>query len=336
MSQIILYFIYLVFASLFLLKITLSVLWHYNFFSQPTGRSLHKQPIITSGGTYFVFYLILLLFTLDKKIMGENLYAIFFLLLIPIIYGIFDDKKNFSQKYKLLAQIILSLILLFLFRFELFQNLFPVIKNNYFYFLFNIFFIVGFINFINFIDGTDGNLTLFVFFIFICLIVKLQINFLIDQYIYLIYFLPFLISFYFFNIRKKIFLGESGSFFFSIFLILNLSYFVNKDVIFISDLLIMSSYFVTDMVITFFLRLYHYGFNSFKAHRDHAYQHFCYLKKNHKKLNIYMCIYNFTYIFPLYLLNLNGYLSSILILLFCLIPPIFFVIKYSPLIKNRS
>jgi len=336
MSQIILYFISLVFVSLFLLKITLSALWYYNFFSQPTERGLHKNSIITSGGAYFVFYLILLLFILDNKIMEENLYAIFFLLLIPIIFGIFDDKKNFNQKYKLLVQIILSLILLFLFRFELFQNLFPVIKNNYFYFLFNIFFIIGFINFINFIDGTDGNLTLFVFFIFICLIIKLQINFLIDQYIYLIYFLPFLISFYFFNIRKKIFLGESGSFFFSIFLILNLSYFVNKDVIFISDLLIMSSYFVTDMVITFFLRLYHYGFNSFKAHRDHAYQHFCYLKKNHKKLNIYMCIYNFTYIFPLYLLNLNGYLSSILILLFCLIPPIFFVIKYSPLIKNRS
>lgn len=336
MIQIILYFTSLVFVSFFLLKITLLVLKYYNFFSLPTSRGLHKRPIITSGGTYFIFYLILLPFILSEKIIEQNLYATFFLLFIPILFGIFDDKKNFSRKVKLLAQLALSLIILFLYKFKLFEDLFPIINNNYFYFLLNIFFIVGFINFINFIDGADGNLTLFVFFIFICLISKLQINLLIDHYIYLVYFLPFLISFYFLNIKKKIFLGESGSFFFSVFLIINLNHFVSLEVIFITDLLIISSYFVTDMVVTFLLRIYHYGFNSFKAHRDHAYQHFCYLKKDHKMLNIYIFIYNFIYVFPLYLLNLNGHLSSRLTILFCLIPSFIFVIKYSPLIKNRS
>ena len=145
--------------------------------------------------------------------------------------------------------------------------------------------------------------------------------------------MPFLISFYFFNIKKKVFLGESGSFFLSVFLIVNLNYFISIKVIFVTDLLIISSYFITDMVVTFLLRIYHYGFNSFNAHRDHAYQHFCYLKKDHKKLNIYMFIYNFIYVFPLYLLNLHGYLSSKLTVLFCLIPSFVFVIKYSPLIK---
>jgi UDP-N-acetylmuramyl pentapeptide phosphotransferase/UDP-N-acetylglucosamine-1-phosphate transferase len=336
MSQIILYFIFLVFASFFLLKMTDSVLRYYNFYSQPTDRGLHKHPITTSGGTYFIFYIILLFFVLDEKILGQNLYGVFLLLLTTIIFGSFDDKINLSRKNKLFAQIILSLILLLLFKIELFENLFPLIENNYVYFLVNIFFIIGFINFINFIDGSDGNLSLFVFFIFICLICKLQFNFLIDQYFYLIYFFPFLISFYFFNIRKKIFLGESGSFFFSVFLILNLSYFVSKDIIFITDLLIITSYFITDMVITFFLRIYHYGFNSFKAHRDHAYQQFCYLKKDHKKLNIYMCVYNFIYILPLYLLSLKGDISILLIILFCYVPSTIFVLKYSPLVKTRN
>jgi UDP-N-acetylmuramyl pentapeptide phosphotransferase/UDP-N-acetylglucosamine-1-phosphate transferase len=335
MSQTILYFIFILFASFFLLKITNSILQYYNFYSQPTDRGLHKHPITTSGGIFFIFYIILLFFILDEKILGLNIDVLFLLLLTTIIFGTFDDKKNLSRKHKLFAQIILSLMLLFLFNFELFQNLFPIIEINYIYYLLNILFIIGFINFINFIDGSDGNLTLFVFFIFVCLISKLQINFLIKQYFYLIYFLPFLISFYFFNIRKKIFLGESGSFFLSVFLILNLSYFVSKNIIFISDLLIISSYFITDMIITFFLRIYHYGFNSFKAHRDHAYQYFCYLKKDHKKLSLYMAVYNFAYIFPLYLMNLKGYIYPLPTLLFCFVPSIFFVIRYSPLVKKN-
>ena len=275
-------------------------------------------------------------FVLDENILGQNLIYVFFLLFITIIFGVIDDKKSLSRRKKLVTQLILSLILILLFQFDLIQNLFPTIKIKYVYFLLNIFFIIGFINFINFIDGSDGNLTLFVFFIFVCLTGKLQIIFLLDQHFYLIYFCSFLITFYFFNIRKKIFLGESGSFFLSIFLILNINYFVDSNIIFISDILIIGSFFITDMIITFFLRIYRYGLNSFKAHRDHAYQHFCYLSKDHKLLNIYMLIYNFIYILPLYLMSLKGEISSLLTILFCYIPSIIFVLKYSPLIKIRN
>ena len=335
MNYLILYFIFLVFASFFLLKITNSTLRHFNFISKPTDRGLHTLPVTTSGGVYFVFYFIILFLVSNKTLFEKNIIEIFLLLSVAIIFGMLDDKKNFSRKLKLIVQIALSLILVIFFNFELFQNLFPLIEIDIFYFLLNILFLVAFINFINFVDGSDGNLTLFVFFIFFCLVIKLYFSLLIGQYIYLIYFFPFLITFYFFNIRKKIFLGDSGSIFLSVFLVLNLNYFVNKEIIQISDVLIISSYFITDMILTFGLRIYHYGLNSFKAHRDHAYQNFCYLNKDHKKFSFYMFVYNFIYLFPLYLLYLKGLVSFLPIIFFSLIPPIFFVIKYSPLIKKN-
>ncbi len=334
MSQTILYFIFLVFASFFLLKATSSILGYYNFSSKPTVRGLHKYPIITSGGVFFIFYLIFMFFFLDGRLLGKNFSEIFILLSATLVFGIFDDKKNLSRKLKLFAQIILSIILIYFFEFELFEELFPQININHIYVALNILFLIGFVNFINFIDGSDGNLILFVVFILICLISKLQINFSINEFIYLIYFFPFLLIFYIFNIRKKIFLGESGSFFLSTFLILNLNHYVLKDIIVLSDILIISSYFIVDLIITFLLRIYHYGQNSFKAHRDHAYQNFCYLKKNHKSFNLYMLIYNFFYIFPLYLMYLNEFISPLIALIFCLLPSIYFVIKYSPLIKK--
>ncbi len=334
MSILILYFIFLVFASLFLLKITNTILKYFNFNSSPTTRGLHDLPITTSGGVYFVFYLILLFFVLDANFFENSYIEIFILLLSTIIFGILDDKINFRKLYKLLFQIFLAFTLIFLFHFKLFQNIFPLIKIDFIYFFLNIFFIVAFINFINFIDGSDGNLILFVFFIIFCLVSKLYINYSVDQYIYIIYFIPFLISFYLFNINKKIFLGDSGSIFLGIFLLFNFNYFINKKIIYIEDVLIISSYFITDMIITFILRAYHYGFNSLTAHRDHAYQNFCYINKNHKKLNFYLFIYNFIYLFPLYFLYLKKIISFLPIMLFSLIPPIFFVIKYSPLIKK--
>jgi UDP-N-acetylmuramyl pentapeptide phosphotransferase/UDP-N-acetylglucosamine-1-phosphate transferase len=338
MNYLILYFIFLLFASFFLLKITNKILRFFNFISIPTGRGLHKLPVTTSGGVYFIFYLIVLNLNLNLNgtLFENNIAVIFILLLTTIIFGLLDDKRNFSRRYKLFVQIILSITMIIFFNFELFQNLFPSVEIDILYLILNILFLISFINFINFIDGSDGNLILFVFFIFFCLVAKLYFSFSIDQYIYLIYFFPFLISFYFFNIKKKIFLGDSGSSFLSIFLILNLNYFVNKEIILIYDVIIISSYFITDMILTFFLRIYYYGFNSFKAHRDHAYQNYCYLKKDHKKLNLYMCIYNFIYLFPLYFLFLHEFINYLSALLFCLVPPVIFVIKYSPLINYKN
>ncbi len=334
MSQTVLYFILLVFASFFLLKITNTFLTNYRFLSEPTARGLHNNPVTTSGGIFFIFYIIVLFLFVEKKLLGQNISEIFLLLLFTIIFGIFDDKKNLSRQLKLFSQIVFSLIFLYFFDFNLFQSLYPKINILQIYILLNILFIIGFINFINFIDGSDGNLTLFVIFIFVCLVSKLQIVESFDKYIYLIYFFPFILVFYFFNINKKIFLGESGSFFLSAFLILNLNYYAMKELIDVGDILIISSYFIVDMVITFVLRIYHYGSKSFKAHRDHAYQNFCYIKKDHKKLNLYMLIYNFLYIFPLYLMYINELISIYLALIFCLMPSVYFVIKYSPLIKR--
>ena len=333
MYQIFLYFISLLLASFFLLNFTILILRNCNFYSKPTDRGLHKDPVITSGGSYFIFYIVFIYLTFDGTIIGYSFLEISLILIFAIIFGIYDDKNNLTRRFKLLTQIILSLILIIFFNFQLLQNFFPSLNYTYIYLFLNIFFIIAFINFVNFIDGSDGNLILFVFFIFIFLLIKLNFIKEVNEYIYLLYFIPFLVSFYLLNIRKKIFLGESGSLYLGIFLVLNLEHFAIKEIMKISDLLIISSYFLVDMIITFVLRIYIYGFNSFKAHRDHSYQFFCHLMNDHKKFNLFMGIYNFGYILPIYLLNLLGYIPEFISVLLCIVPPVFFVLKYSPLIK---
>ena len=302
--------------------------------SKPTSRGLHKYPIITSGGVFFIFYIIFLFFLSSEKLIDVYNYQTLLLFLIILTFGVYDDKKNLRRYLKLLAQSVLALIFIYIFNFQLSETFLPNIKIDFLYVILNIFILIGFINFINFIDGSDGNLTLFIIFVLICLISKFFIYSSIEFFDHLIYFLPFLFTFYLFNIQKKIFLGESGSLFFSTFLLLNFNYFALENLLNLKDLLIIFSYFIVDMIFTFVLRFYHYGLNSFKAHRDHAYQHFCYLKKKYKKLNFYMMIYNICYLFPFYQLYLHNYLSFLNALLFSLIPPVYFVIKYSPLIKK--
>ena len=60
--------------------------------------------------------------------------------------------------------------------------------------------------------------------------------------------------------------------FFKYFLILNFNFFLKINVIDLIEIILILSYFIVDMTVTFVLRIYKYGINSFKAHRDHAYQ----------------------------------------------------------------
>lgn len=335
MSNIFPYFILLTIVSFFFTKFSIILLKNLKYYSLPTKRGLHVNSTVTSGGIIFLCYLLFLVFIYkNEKIIEINNLFFFSILLFTIIFGLFDDKINIKSSKKIIIQLIIAIILIFFYEFSLFQKLFLLTDNFYICLFLNILFIVAFINFINFIDGADGNLSLFAFFIFNFLLIKFIFTSSNVEINHIIYFLPFLISFYFFNIQKKLFLGESGSFFLSIFLILNLNFYVGETLIVLTDILIISSYFIIDMVLTFFLRLYKFGIEGFKAHRDHAYQNFCLIKKNHKILNIVMFVFHFVYIFPLYILSLKNYISLYLVLVLCMLPSLIFVIKFSPLLKN--
>ena len=279
-----------------------------------------------------MFYNLIYIFTSQKNF-HTNSFLISIIFFYPIIFGLFDDKYNFKIITKLIFQILFSLLVLFFFDFEIFNSFFSI-KWNLLLLILNFIFIIGFINFINFIDGSDGNLISFTAFVFLALIVKVFYLYQIDNYFYLIYFIIFLNIFYIYNINKKIFLGESGSFFISCFLLLNLNYFLKKNIIFFEDILILFSYFIVDMSLTFFLRLQKYGFSSFKAHKDHAYQFFCYKKKSHLKFNIILNLYNLFFIIPLYIVYIMNIIPSYIILLIVFIPSIIFAKYYSPLINE--
>ena len=225
MNSIFLYFISLLFASYFCFKITYKILHHFNLYSYPTSRGLHKSPIITSGGIFFIFYLLLLFLIKKENFYNESIYNSLILLAFVIMLGLFDDKYNFSRKYKLFIQIIVSITIVKLFEFRIIEIFFSLVDTNILIILVNIFLIIAFINFINFIDGTDGNLILFNLFIFISLLIKIFLLKIFNEYVHILYFIPFLVVLYFYNMKKKIFLGDSGSFFLSIFLILNFNYF---------------------------------------------------------------------------------------------------------------
>ena len=107
------------------------------------------------------------------------------------------------------------------------------------------------------------------------------------------------------------------------------------NVIDLIEIILILSYFIVDMTVTFVLRIYKYGINSFKAHRDHAYQNFCLKKNNHKNFNLLMFFYNFFFIIPIFFINSKFEIPIFIILSLCFLPPIIFVSKYSPLLNKN-
>ena len=181
--------------------------------------SMKIQVPLTGG--IFILFSILFYLNQYEKILVISTILIFFL-------GILSDTKIIqSANYKVLYQILIVVNFVYFSNLQIYNTRVLIIdellENNFFNIAFVTFCILIVLNGSNFIDGMN-TLVLGYFLIIIIILLKLSyyndLIFVINDYLMSIY---FMIILFFFNIKSKSFLGDSGTylvgFLFSIILI---------------------------------------------------------------------------------------------------------------------
>ena len=144
-------------ASTFLVPIVKKVAIHVGAVDKPNKRRINKVPMPTLGGLaiFFSFMLGYILFAQTEKIMLPILMGGILL----IVTGIIDDINPVKAKYKLLVQIIASLVVVLYGKLNLgIITIFGLTLNilDPFNSILTVFFMIGIMNVINLIDGLDG------------------------------------------------------------------------------------------------------------------------------------------------------------------------------------
>ena len=254
-------------------------------------RRIHKKKTPKIGGLliFFVilfFYLVTFLF---------NKFYFNFYIIIPLFMiffvGILDDKFDLKANLKLFLLTFLFVLFLFLNKdFIIKELLFTSIQLKFYLKLFSIpVSIICFlllINSINMLDGINGLCSIVQIIILILLITLTfqEYKFFLDYYkahqdiinfniIYLTTLLFFLSK----NLRGEIFLGDAGSYFGSIVLIINIVYFYHNSSSLRCDQIFLLLIFPgVDMLRVFIIRIYNKK-NPFNADNNHF--HHLLLKK---------------------------------------------------------
>ena len=191
--------------SFFSFKLYIPFLKENNLLDFPINRSAHIKPLPTSGG--IIFSTISLIFALVFKINSQDyeINRIIFYSLPLIVLSFLDDFKNIKIRYRLITQIVTSILII-------------SIGNIYFFNLsilgliiysFLILVSMTTINMSNFMDGLDGLLAGCMIFIIMGSSIYLNLT---SPILFVI--LGSLFCFFIFNLHPaKIFMGDVGSVF---------------------------------------------------------------------------------------------------------------------------
>jgi UDP-GlcNAc:undecaprenyl-phosphate/decaprenyl-phosphate GlcNAc-1-phosphate transferase len=288
-----------------------------------SNRKLHIKPIPAIGGTSLIFAIIifyLLNIILDNTNLLIYSNSIFFFITSYLI-GLFDDKQKLNINHRIILIIInYTLILsidpsLVVTKIYINNPNYVIQVDNFLISLIiTIFCIFLLYNSINFLDGVNGNLILLTIYWIIIFFVKsnlfsnLALITISSLIICLIY-----------NLRNKIFMGNSGSLLISsIIAYLFLLSHGNENKVFFSDEIVVLFLIPgLDMMRLFFLRLKN---NKSPFHGDQNHLHHLLLRKYEK--NRIFIYYFFISVIPygLYIFfNINIFLLLIIILVYYLV-----------------
>lgn len=192
----------------------------YNLFDFPDfKRKLHKKKIPLLGGLFIILnlFLIFLLNFFYREILNNNyfkniesFFSFFVVSFFIYLLGFFDDKYKLKANSKLIITIIILILAVYVDQDILLKNLnfnsisYNINLFNYSYF-FTIFCFLLFINAFNMLDGINGQASTYFLFILLIFLIKGILSFLILAFVIIISF------FLFYNLKNKIFLGDSGS-----------------------------------------------------------------------------------------------------------------------------
>jgi UDP-GlcNAc:undecaprenyl-phosphate GlcNAc-1-phosphate transferase len=194
-------------------------------------RKLHKKPTPLLGGIMaFSSFLLINLYSIFLHDLNKTSLIIFACCLSCLTLGLIDDVKRVSYKYKFLILITI---------FYLFISLDPNLQLNKIYFAtlnenfylnylsipFTILCLLLLTNAINLIDGING-LCILISIIFITWLITTFLN---TEPLYMVIIIS-LIYILYFNLKKNIFLGDSGSLFLGCLIGLNIILNYNKEI----------------------------------------------------------------------------------------------------------
>jgi UDP-GlcNAc:undecaprenyl-phosphate GlcNAc-1-phosphate transferase len=177
-------------------------------------RKLHKKPTPLLGGMmiFSSFFLInLYLFFLHN--LSKTSFIILICCAACLILGLIDDIKKISYKFKFLILIVIFFLFVSLDSNLQINKIYFATFNKEFYFNyfsipFTILCLTLFINSMNLIDGIDG-LCILISIILLAWLIKSFQN---SEALYILIIISFIYILYF-NLKKNIFLGNSGSLF---------------------------------------------------------------------------------------------------------------------------
>jgi len=205
----------------FLIIILNNICLKLNFLDFPNKRKSHLIPMPISGG--LTITIVLLLNCLYFKILNSEIFGfyvnIYIFSMFFFLFGFIDDLKNFNTTIKFFLIIfLLSFIVFYTPNLVINQLKFNYIFNktftlNIFSVPFTVFCIFMLFNALNFADGKNGIAISLSIYWLVYLLFKIDSNIL---FIFLM--LLILLILLFFNLYNKLFLGNSGVNFISIFI----------------------------------------------------------------------------------------------------------------------
>ena len=223
-NYIIILIIFLTIKDIAIVYFREKIAYTLNILDLPNKRKIHTNPTPLIGGLcIFTTLVVLLIFQTFENIFFFKEYLIVSLVyLIFFLTGFADDRTHLSPKIRTII-ILSSIILLLIFKKNFvitelnFFSTSKIITFNYISLVFTVFCIFALYNAFNFIDGVNGAATSIILFWITFLIIK---NY---NYLYIGFLVTFLIIFVF-NLKGKLFLGNSGT---SIISILFSTFFIN-------------------------------------------------------------------------------------------------------------
>jgi len=302
----------------------------------PGKRTLHENDTPRGGGIIFSLLFIFsigVLFLLDifssKVIIVLGVGG-----LVATLFGFFDDIYDIEAKKKLVIQIIISWLSLFMIDGWLFTNVawFP----SFIIIPFSILVFVWMLNAYNFMDGIDGLAASGAFFGSGVLALIMIINNGPLELLFLSILLMSCIgSFLVFNWPPAtIFMGDSGSIFLGYIFGVLIIYTTVNNLVSIWTWFIIFGYFFADTSVTMITRLI-FVKKWYFPHRSHAYQNLSRITNSHLKITGSILIYNLLWILPLSIWSVMDPNKAVFALLLAIIPSVVVCFKYGPILSSE-
>lgn len=198
-------------------------------------KKINQNSLFQTGGIFFLPIILILIYyyKIDLDI-EQNLFSIF-LILFFIVGFISDLNSNFHPIKRLLLQIIILLILIYLSKFFVERSgiyiLNNLMENFFFKYFFIIFCMVVFINGLNFTDGINLNTTGYLIIILLSVYsISNKINIYNENYLnFLNLLIVSLLVFYISNLFYNNILGDSGVYVLGFVLSVIIINFVNQN-----------------------------------------------------------------------------------------------------------